>query len=103
MLVSPVNTATGLAREKELKAGDVFAFDYIDYYALIWNNDYSNKALWLQSTDPLGEAERANAKWVYTRGGTTLFTQLSGNTRWELIGPLESESQGSVWRRKGKP
>jgi hypothetical protein len=100
MLVSPVNTATGLAREKELKSGDVFAFDYIDYYALLWNNDYSNKALWLQSGDPLGEAERANAKWVYTRGGTTLFSQLSSSTHWQLVGPLESENQGSVWRRK---
>ena len=100
MLVAPVNTATGNAREKELKRGDVIAFDYIDYYALLWNNDYSNKAMWLQSTDPLGEAERANAKWIYTRGGTTLFSQLSASTHWELIGPLESENQGSVWRRK---
>jgi hypothetical protein len=103
MLVSPVNTVTGTAREKELQKGDVFAFDYIDYYALLWNNDYSNRALWLESTDPLGEAERANAKWVYTRGGTTLFSQLSASTRWELVGPLESESQGSAWRRKAKP
>lgn len=101
MLATPVNTATGTAREKELGAGDVIGFDYIDYYALLWNNDYSNKALWLQSpTDPLGEAEHAHAKWVYTRGGTTLFSQLSASTQWELVGPLEAENQGSVWRRK---
>lgn len=101
MLVAPANTATANAREKELKRGDIFAFDYIDYYALLWNNDYSNKAMWLESTtDPLGEAERANAKWVYTRGGTMLFSQLSASTRWQLVGPLETENQGSVWRRK---
>ena len=37
------------------------AFDYIDYYALLWNNDFSNTAKWLQSDDPLGEAERMGA------------------------------------------
>lgn len=101
LLACPVNTAVGMAREKELKAGDVIAFDYIDYYALLWNNSYSNKAMWVDSpSDPLGQAERGNAKWIYTRGGTTLFGQLHGNPRWELIGPLESESQGSVYRRK---
>lgn len=101
LLVSPVNASTGLARERELKAGDIIAFDYIDYFALLWNNDYSNKALWLSSTtDPLGEADQAGATWIYTRGGTTLFSQLSGTKAWELIGPLENEAQGSVWRRK---
>ncbi len=101
LLVAPVNTTTGVAREKELKAGDVIAFDYIDYYALLWNNEYTNKAKWLESeSDPLGEAEHLHAKWIYTRNGTTLSSQLAGNPRWELIGPLEAEAQGSVWRRK---
>ncbi len=101
LLVAPVNTTTGVAREKELKAGDVIAFDYIDYYALLWNNEYTNKAKWLESeSDPLGEAEHLHAKWIYTRNGTTLSSQLAGNPRWELIGPLEAESQGSVYRRK---
>ena len=100
LLVSPVNTAVGAAREKELGPGAVIAFDYIDYYALLWNNDYSNRTVWVGSADPLAEAERANAVWIYTRGGTTLFGQLSQSPRWELIGPLESEAQGSVYRRK---
>jgi hypothetical protein len=101
LLAAPVNTAVGGAREKELLAGDVIAFDYIDYFALLWNNSYSNKILWVDSTtDPLGQAERGNAKWVYTRGGTALFTQIHASPRWELIGPLESESQGSVYRKK---
>jgi hypothetical protein len=100
MLAAGANTTTALAREKELTKGTIIAFDYIDYFALLWNNDYSNKVMWLSSTeDPLGDAERGNAKWVYTRGGTKLFSQLSANTHWELIGPLEAESMGSVWRR----
>lgn len=101
LLVSPVNTETGKAREKELGTGAVIAFDYIDYYALLWNNDYSNRAVWVSSpSDPLGEAERAGAVWIYTRSGTTLSTQVSQSPHWELIGPLESESQGTVWRHK---
>jgi hypothetical protein len=101
LYVSPVNLATGTAREAEVKAGDIVAYDYIDYVALLFNNDYSNQVLWLQSPfDPLGEAERAGAIWVYTRGGTPLFGQLSKSRGWELIGPLEAESFGSVWRRK---
>jgi hypothetical protein len=100
LLVAPANTTTALLREKEITKGDVVAFDYIDYYALLWNNDYSNEVIWLSSADPLAEAERDGAKWVYTRGGTTLFGQIAGSPRWELIGPLEAESMGSVWRRK---
>jgi hypothetical protein len=101
LLVSPVNAAVGAAREKELGPGAVIAFDYIDYYALLWNNDYSNRAVWVSSpTDPLGEAERANATWIYTRSGTTLSTQLTASPRWELVGPLENEGQGNAWRRK---
>lgn len=100
LLVSPVNTAVGMAREKELGPGAVIAFDYIDYFALLWNNDYSNRAVWVSSADPLGEAEEAGAVWVYTRAGTALNAQLKASPRWEVVGPLESESQGTAWRRK---
>lgn len=101
LLVSPVYTPTGLLREKEVTAGKVIAYDYLDYFALLWNNDYSNKTVWVSSaTDPLGEAEQANAVWIYTRGGTRLHAQLSASATWELIAPLESEMQGSVYHRK---
>jgi hypothetical protein len=100
LLVAPANTRTATLREKEIRAGDVVAFDYIDYYALLWNNEYSNTVTWLSEPDPLAEAERIAAKWVYTRGGTALYTSISASPRWELIGPLEAEGQGSVWRRR---
>jgi hypothetical protein len=100
MLAAGANTNVALAREKELGPGKVIAFDYIDYFALLWNNDYSNKVHWLSSDDPLAEAERADATWVYTRGSTALYTQISTSPRWELVGPLEAENMGSVWRRK---
>lgn len=101
MMLSAVYEPIGIVREQEIKAGDVVGFDHIDYTALLWNNAYSNKVVWLSSQDPLGEAERANAKWVYTRGGSTLSSQLSkAKDTWELIGPLERERTGSVYRRK---
>ena len=100
LLVAPANTDIAMAREKELGPGAVIAFDYIDYFALLWNNDYSNKVVWVESADPLAEAERAGAVWIYTRGGTTLYSQVTTSPRWELVGPLEAEHFGSVWRRK---
>lgn len=100
LLVAPANTATALLREKEIGSGDVVAFDNIEYYALLWNNEYSNKVMWLSSPNPLAEAEAMGAKWIYTRGGTPLYAQITASPRWELIGPLEAESMGSVWRRK---
>ena len=45
--VAPANLTTAMAREKEVRRGSVVGYDYIDYLALLWNNDYSNKVLWL--------------------------------------------------------
>jgi hypothetical protein len=101
MLISPVIEATGMAREREVHAGDVVGFDNIDFVALLWNSDYSNRVVWLSSGDPLGEAEKKGARWVYTRPGTTLSSQLAAaSSTWELVGPLEAERFGNVWRRK---
>jgi hypothetical protein len=104
LLVAPGNTKTALLREKELQKDDVIAFDALPYYALLWNNEYSNKVMWVSDPDPLGQAEAMNAKWIYSSGGTTLYSQImAAPARWELIGFLEAESMGSVWRRKNVP
>jgi hypothetical protein len=102
MGISPVNLETGRAREREVGRGDVVGFDRIDFVALLWNNDYSNRVVWLDSTDdPLGQAEEKNAVWVYTRGSTKLHSQVTEpGSGWELVGPLEAEAFGSVYRRK---
>jgi hypothetical protein len=101
MMLSAVNTETGLAREREIGRGDVVAFDHIDFIGLLFNNSYSNKVVWLSSPDQLAEAERAGAKWIYTRDGSALSSQLRAATdRWELVGPLEREHVGNVWRRR---
>ncbi|CAN5915286.1 hypothetical protein BH11MYX4_BH11MYX4_18930 [soil metagenome] len=101
-MISPIMPAIGLLREQELKAGDVIGFDYLDFPGLLWNNDFSNKVVWLSETsDPLGQANRIGAVWVYTRGGTLLHQQLvKPDSGWQLIGTLESEGAGSVFRKR---
>jgi hypothetical protein len=47
MLISPVNTDIGMLREKELGPGKVVGFEFLDFVALLWNNDYSIKVVWL--------------------------------------------------------
>ncbi|MDB4946681.1 MAG: hypothetical protein JWP97_6215 [Labilithrix sp.] len=99
-MISPIVGTTGLAREKELGPGDVVGFDYLDYPALLWNNDFSNRVVWLQGNDPLAEANRVGAKWIYTRNGTTLHGQIAHpGTGWQWVGVLEAEGAGNVFRR----
>ncbi len=98
--IAPANTSTALAREAELKRGTVIGYDNIDYMALLWNNDYSNKTMWLNGPDPLAQAEQAGATWVYARNGSRLSSQLVASTSWEAVGPLEAEGFGSAWRHK---
>ena len=98
--IAPANTNTALAREAELKRGALIGYDNIDYMALLWNNDYSNKTMWLNGPDPLAQAEQAGATWVYARNGSRLSSQLVASASWEAVGPLEAEGFGSAWRRK---
>jgi hypothetical protein len=101
LLVSPVHYETGVARERELGEGSVIGFDDIHYAALLWNNDFSNRVVWLGAEDPLAEAKRQGAVWVYTRHGTSLAQKLTAASKeWELVGPLENENMGNVWRRR---
>jgi hypothetical protein len=97
---APVWMDTCLAREREVGDGTIVAFVTMHFVGLLFNNDYSNKVVWLQDEhDPLGEAERIGAQWVYTEPGQPLAIQLSTSNRWKLIGPLEAQRFGSVYRR----
>lgn len=103
VMISPIVPATGLLREKEVRAGSIVGFDYIDFPGLLWNNDFSNKVVWLNEPDPLAQANRIGAVWVYTRGGTRLLSELQKpDSGWELIGTLEAEGFGSVFHRKNR-
>jgi hypothetical protein len=101
--VTTVVPETGIVRDRDMKAGDVLAFDHIDYLATLWNVDYSNKVVWVaDAPDPLAEADRIGATWAYAHGGpgSAFGARLVGSGRWELVGPLEAERFGSLYRRK---
>ena len=101
-MISPIMPAIGILREQEVTAGQIVGFDYLDFPGLLWNNDFSNQVVWLnEASDPLGQANRIGAVWVYTRGGTLLHQQLiKPDSGWQLIGTLESEGAGSVFRKR---
>ncbi len=100
-LGAPIHEATGLAREREIHAGDVVGFDGMHFVSLLWNNQYSNRVTWLGAErDPLGKAEALGMKWVYAGNGTVLQRQVAGNPRWATVGPLEAERFGVVYRRR---
>ncbi len=100
--VSAVIPATGIVRDRDMKPGDVLAFDSIDYIATLWNCDYSNKVVWVGGApDPFEEAERIGATWAYARGGASNFAgKLLASGRWEMVGPLEAEKFGNLYRKK---
>lgn len=100
-LGAPIHEATGLAREREIHAGDVVGFDGMHFVSLLWNNQYSNHVRWLGAEkDPLGKADALGVKWVYAGNGTLLQRQVAGNPAWATVGPLEAERFGVVYRRR---
>jgi hypothetical protein len=103
-MVSPILPDTLVAREAEVKEGDDVAFDNIDFIALLWNNAYSNKVVWTGDVaDPLAQAEKDGAVWIYTHSGSALWTALmKPSSGWKDVGALETEQFGHVWHRKPK-
>lgn len=98
---SAVVERTALAREAEIGRDAVVAFEHINLTALLWNDRYSNRVVWLSSLYPLEEAERAGATWIYSRDGGVLDAGLKKSPSWELVGPLEREPIiGKIWRRR---
>jgi hypothetical protein len=103
---SPVVTETGMAREKELGPGSTLAFsaDYGSYMALFWNNTYSNRAVYIPpGPDFMDRLRTSDATWAYCATGDPTCSGLSRpNSGWQLVGPLDIEDHGSVYRRVRK-
>ncbi|MGA2450675.1 MAG: hypothetical protein ABTD50_18565 [Polyangiaceae bacterium] len=103
---SPVTLEVGLAREKELTAGSVLAFpqDYGVYMALFWNNTYSNRAVYIPpGPDYLERLKKSDATWAYCASGDPACSSLGQpSSGWELVGHLDVENRGSVFRRAGR-
>ncbi len=100
---SPVTMDAGLAREKELGPGKVLAFsdDFGSYMALFWNNTFSNQALYIRpGPDYLDRLAKSPATWAYCSTGDPSCSSLSRpGSGWELVGRLDVENHGSVYRR----
>jgi hypothetical protein len=100
---SPVTLDVGLAREKELGPGSVLAFseDFGVYMALFWNNTYSNRAVYIApGPDYLERLRNSDATWAYCASGDPACSSLGQpNSGWELVGRLDVENRGSVYRR----
>jgi hypothetical protein len=101
LLGAPTWTDTCLAREREIGAGTVVAYDDLEYVALLFNGAYSNRVEWIGDNppNPLAVAESLGAQWVYTKAGHPMYGELMQSKRWTLIGPLEAERFGMVFRR----
>jgi hypothetical protein len=100
---SPVTLEVGLAREKQLAPGAALVFPdyYGTYMALFWNNDFSNRAVYLPSgPDYVERLAKTDALWAYCGtadpGCSSLGDPGSG---WELVGRLDVENHGKVFRR----
>jgi hypothetical protein len=100
---SPVTKVAGLAREKEQAPGAVFAFpsNYGSYMALFWNNEYSNRVVYVpEFEDFLGDVMKSNALWAYCAAGDPVCGVLAApNSGWAQVGPLDVEGHGTVFRR----
>lgn len=99
---SPVVFETGLAREAALTKGTTLAFDDLDgsFPALFWNNDYSNRVVYVPSgPDYLERVEQTNAKWLYCNNSDPLCGTLRTDPRWRYVGVLNVERWGGVFER----
>jgi hypothetical protein len=104
MIGSGANTETGVAREKELGKGSIVAFpdSYGNYIALLWNNAFSNKLVWVpEGEDFIANAEKLNPTWIYVTFGDPNYSRLKAPTsHWTEVGTMNEESWGAAFRRK---
>jgi hypothetical protein len=101
---SAIMTDVGLLREKQVGPGAVVAFNssYGTYMALFWNNQFSNKIVWIDN-QPAGYLDRvaaSGATWVYCAYNDPAYVKLKDkDSGWVELGPFQVEHWGTVFRR----
>jgi hypothetical protein len=99
---------TCAAREQELKPGDVVVFgDGILFPALLWNERYSNRAVWVPSAlgadAMLKRADELGAKWFVASSHSAEQHALKSRPAWQEVGQLSTTSPAMIaFRRVGK-
>jgi hypothetical protein len=100
---SSITKETGLAREKQLAPGSILAMpsNFQVYIALFWNNEYSNKVVWVpEGPDYLARVAETDAMWLYCSFNDPMYRSLKkSDSGWAEIGPLNVEHWGAVFRR----
>lgn len=92
------------ARERELTRGTVVAFDgSYRFPAMLWNEDFSNRVVYLDGTPHAGDFEQrlrsADARWMVVRRGGPWDRLLAAATEtWERVGALDRGTHG--YRRR---
>jgi len=100
---SAITKEVGLLREKQVGPGAVVAFDsnYGTYMGLLWNNEFSNRIVWVkEGPGYLDRVAATGATWVYCSYADPSYKTLKEkDSGWLELGPLNVEHWGTVFRR----
>lgn len=93
-----VNGPTALAREKELRAGDVVVWSDDSYFvAMLWNDAYSNRLVYVPPAPPeqfVESARELSAKWISLSTRSPAVTYLRAHPEdWQEVGPVHNYSE----------
>jgi len=98
-LGGPVFHDAGLARERDLVAGTTVVSDGFVFPSILWNDDYSNRVVYVRTgTDVIEAADRLGATWIYANENATA-QRARANGAWQEIGPLYVQRWGVAFRR----
>jgi hypothetical protein len=106
---SSITKEVGIEREK-LKPGEIVAYnDSVQFPALLWNNTFSNRVVFLEGAPPavfLQEVNAVHARWVYCRNGppdcALIVAQSTGaQPAWRDVGVYNTENWGHIYARVG--
>jgi len=99
-LGGPVFHDTGRARETELVAGATVVSDDFAFPSILWNDDYSNRVVYVRpGTDLVAAADRLGARWIYAHEEKGI-RQLRASSGWRELGPLYIQGWGRAFRRE---
>lgn len=97
---SAITKEVGLKRETTIGPGAIVAFDDQEQFpALYWNNDFSNRIVYVPGGSGFTSRVHATgAIWFYCRYGDPYCEELKQNG-WKDVGPLNVEGFGAIIRR----
>jgi hypothetical protein len=100
-----ISAPVGVARERELKAGDVVAYtDEVAFPGELWNETYSNVLVYVPEAEPpefLDRLASSRAKWVEAAPGTSAFRALEESPEWREIGLASRNPPSSMFENAG--